>query len=303
LKSENFSRLRNLRAIAIPASIRQIHRSAFSECQCLSCVTFESPSQCWYVSLSAFSYCRQLESFFLPPSLEVIDSSGFSLSSSPHHFFTSAHSHFYVENDCLLGIADQKLIRYLGDSPTFCVHADISIASEGSFGQNDQFVSGSPWRLKSLSAFAFSHCPHLLSITVPKSVLVIGENCFDGCSELKAVSFEFPATIHRIDCGAFYNCSGLTSFTVPSSVSTLGKSVFQRCGKLLSVTFETPSNLIDIPDYLFMYYSLLTSLCLPDSVITIAASAFLYTSLDSLTARGFSTTGSLFTHFQKVVCC
>jgi hypothetical protein len=38
-------------------------------------------------------------------------------------------------------------------------------------------------------------------------------------------------------------------------------------------------------------------------VVKISGSAFARTSLHSLTARGFSTTGSLFTHFQKVVRC
>jgi hypothetical protein len=38
-------------------------------------------------------------------------------------------------------------------------------------------------------------------------------------------------------------------------------------------------------------------------VIRIAGSAFACTNIASLTARGFSTIGSLFTHFQKVVRC
>jgi hypothetical protein len=79
LKSDNFSRLSNLRAITIPAPIRQIHRSAFSYCTCLSYVISDSPSHCWYIAFEAFSYCSQLQSFFLPPSLEVIDSGDYSL--------------------------------------------------------------------------------------------------------------------------------------------------------------------------------------------------------------------------------
>jgi hypothetical protein len=194
----------------------------------------------------------------------------------------------------------------LGGSSTFCVDSEISILSEDSFAQNiriHSIVFDSNSRLKLLPARAFSKCLHLHSIKVPKSVLAICEYCFQECKELATVSFEFPATIRRIDFRAFTRCCRLTSFTVPSSVSTLGKSVFEYCSKLSSVTFEAPSNLTDIPDGLFSHCEVLASLCLPDSVIRIAGSAFAGTSLHSLTARGFSTTGSLFMQFQKVVRC
>jgi hypothetical protein len=117
------------------------------------------------------------------------------------------------------------------------------------------------------------------------------------------VCFELRARIRRIDSEAFFGCSSLTSFIVPSSVSTLGKSVFKYCEKLTYVTFEAPSQITNIPDELFGDCKLLASLCLPDSLATIAGSAFPGTSLHSLTGRGFTTTGSLFTHFQKVVRC
>jgi hypothetical protein len=161
LKSSTFAGLVNLRAITIPSSLRQIHRGAFHNCNSLLCVTFESPSQCWYIAFEAFSCCPQLQSFFLPPSVEVIDSSGYSDPSPPPRFFPSDSSHFYVENDCLVRIDDQKLILYFGNSPTFCFGAGISIVSEGNFADNDQLqrvVFDSNLRLKVLSACAFSNC-------------------------------------------------------------------------------------------------------------------------------------------------
>jgi hypothetical protein len=54
---------------------------------------------------------------------------------------------------------DQQLILYLGDSPTFCVDADITVLSAGSFSGNIQLQSvvfDVDSRLKRLSAFAFS---------------------------------------------------------------------------------------------------------------------------------------------------
>jgi hypothetical protein len=306
LKYETFCTLDNLRAIAIPASIREIHRAAVSDCKSLSWVTFESPSECWYLALEAFSYCPQLQSLFLPASVEVIDSRDSSFSFPHPRYFASDRSHFCVENDCLVRIADQKLILYMGDSPTFCMGAYISTLSNGCFARNGQLqnvVFDSRSRVSRLPAFAFSHCPHLRSITVPKNVLVIGEKCFWGCLKLTTVSFGFPAMIRRIDSCAFYECYDLTSFTVPSSVSTLGPAVFSRCLGLSSVTFESPSQITNIPHRLFYDCFSLTSLCLPDSVVTIDCSAFHNTGIPRLAARGFRMDDSLFMHEGEVLCC
>jgi hypothetical protein len=211
-----------------------------------------------------------------------------------------------VENDCLVRIADHKLIRYLGDSSTFCIGADISVVSDRCFSGSDKLekvVFDSNACLKLLAAGAFSYCRHLRSITVPKSVIVIGAHCFYECRELMTVSFEFPASIRRIDSEAFSDCSSLTSFTGPSSVSTLGESVFFNCAELSFVTFESPSNLTDSPDELFMHCKLLTGLCLPDSVVTIGDRAFAHTSLDSLNGRGVSKTDCFIVHLGTIVHC
>jgi hypothetical protein len=181
LKSQNFTGLSKLRAITIPVSIRQIHETAFFNCGRLLCVTFESPSQCWYISFDAFSNCPRLQSFFLPPSLEVIDST---LSSHLLRFYPSDGSHFCVENDCLVRIADQKLILYMGASPIFSVGAEISIVSEDSFARNNQLeniVFDSHSHLKLLPARAFSFEWNALLMLVGErstktKVLTFGEN-------------------------------------------------------------------------------------------------------------------------------
>jgi hypothetical protein len=243
-----------------------------------------------------------LQSFFLPSSLEVIDSRAFDLPFPD--FFPSDRCHFSVQNDCLVRLDDHKLIRYMGDSPTFCFGPDISIVSQGSFAPDielQHIVSNSSSRLQRPPAGAFSNCSHLRSVTVPKSVLAIGGHCFWCCDELTTVCFEFPARIRRIDFGAFFGCSNLTSFTIPSSVSTLGKSVFRGCKKLTSVKFDRPSQITNIPDQLFFVCRRLAIVDLPDSLVTIAGSAFIETSLHSLTARGFAMAGPLFMQFQKVV--
>jgi hypothetical protein len=134
-------------------------------------------------------------------------------------------------------------------------------------------------------------------------VRVIGEHCFESCSELMEVHFESPPTIHTIQSYAFSGCSGLTDFTVPSSVSTLGDGVFCFCSELSSVIFETPSRLTEIPAGIFQGCYLLKSLHLPDSVQTIGGSVFERSGITSVAGANCLMCGFLFVHFQTAVRC
>jgi hypothetical protein len=164
-------------------------------------------------------------------------------------------------------------------------------------------ASDGPFRLMRLPAYEFLKCSRLRSVNIPRSVRVIAQHCFDGCSELRDLSFDVPATVRKIDSQAFGHCSNLACFIVTSSVSTLGESVFCMCSRLASLTFETPSHIANIPKELVKGCTALTNLTLPDSVIEIDSSAFLDTGITSVTAPGYVMCESLFMRLTTVVRC
>ena len=110
---------------------------------------------------------------------------------------------------------------------------------------------------------AFSSIANLKSITIPDSVMHIGENAFKDCkiinanipafalgyistSELKTVVINSGNSIGSY---AFSGCSSLTSIIIPDSVTSIGSSAFSGCSSLTSIT-------------------------IPDSVTSIGSSAF-----------------------------
>jgi hypothetical protein len=191
-----------------------------------------------------------LDSIFLPPSIEVIDQTFLEPSAHIPRYFAPGNLHFCMKDDCFLLANGRELIQYRGSLQTFCVNRDITALFRGSFLGNSTLTTLTfepQSRLKSLSANCFSLCKKLRSVSIPKSVRVIGEYCFEGCSELMEVSFESPSTIHTIKRSAFSNCVLLTDFIVPASVLTLQFGVFSGCSGLSSVTFEAPSQVTDIP--------------------------------------------------------
>lgn len=103
---------------------------------------------------------------------------------------------------------------------------------------------------------AFYFCVDLTSVTIPNSVIGIGEFAFNWCSGLTTVTI--PNSVTTIGNSAFENCRSLTSVTIGSSVTTIGERAFFDCEGLTTVT-------------------------IPNSVTTIGESAFSGTRLASVT--------------------
>ena len=68
------------------------------------------------------------------------------------------------------------------------------------------------------------------SISIPGSVVSIGERAFNGCANLKSVTF--VSGLESIGARAFYGCTSLESLTLPDSIKSIGKSAFFNCSSL-----------------------------------------------------------------------
>jgi hypothetical protein len=86
----------------------------------------------------------------------------------------------------------------------------------------------------SIGELAFNSCKGLTSITVPSNVTNIGDFAFAGCSGLTSITI--PNSITSINYATFINCKGLTSITIPGSVTSIGKFAFENCEGLTSIT-------------------------------------------------------------------
>jgi len=75
--------------------------------------------------------------------------------------------------------------------------------------------------------YNFMNCFALTSITVPASVISLGESCFYGASSLHTVTLSEGLT--TIGNSAFIGCSSLTNITLPSSLTGIGAYCFADC--------------------------------------------------------------------------
>jgi hypothetical protein len=111
---------------------------------------------------------------------------------------------------------------------------------------------------------------HILYITIPYGVEVIGEGAFQ--SQKGITNLVIPDSVREIGRNAFFGQSGITSLVIPDSVQVIGSSAFSSMTNLTTVTL--PDGLRVIPGRAFLNSRNLTTVNLPTSLVEIGGMAF-----------------------------
>jgi hypothetical protein len=109
-----------------------------------------------------------------------------------------------------------------------------------------------PKTLKRIGNWAFWHCNHLQTLSIPASVESIGENVFDGCCALTHIEVEDGNTHYdsHSGCNAIIETAtntllrGCQSTTIPTSVTAIGNYAFDWCQGLSTIILPEHITLI-----------------------------------------------------------
>ncbi|MCD8040291.1 MAG: leucine-rich repeat domain-containing protein [Clostridia bacterium] len=127
-----------------------------------------------------------------------------------------------------------------------------------------------PGTVMNIGEYAFTNCFELTKVTTSKGVQNIGEGAFSGCSALEEINL--PSSIISIGDSAFNGCSSLKEIILPDTITSIGSYAFNGCSSLTSVTISEGIESIDA--YAFYGCSALTKITIPNSVTSIGEYAF-----------------------------
>jgi hypothetical protein len=223
IESSAFSNCCGLEGIVFPASLAVIGECAFANCRQLCEVTFAADSKLQYIGKKAFADC-DLERVFLPASVTEIDPSAFS-----EEGWKVVSSRLLVTQYIVCSRDSGTLLKCVSHGRTVEVPAPTEVIGKRAFQGCSLvaiiFARGS--RLREIEEEAFSHSC-FKSFTVPSSVEILGDRCFEDSKYLSRVTFEEKSKLKKIGEQAFAG-SKIQSITIPASVNEIDGSAFVGC--------------------------------------------------------------------------
>ena len=318
----------NLDTITIPSGVTSIGNMAFYSCSYLASVTI--PASVSFIGNMAFGLCDRLTEFVnyrlspqeLDNAFAYVDLSLYTPWGWRKLYVPSASVDLY-------SVADEwenfGIIESINDlSPrgnigvlTWEFHDEtLSISGNGVI-PNYSMLEFPPWHdlkniiknvvivegVTEIGNYAFWQCLELTDVSIPQSLVTIGEGAFleaglksltvngatltnigshsfSYCSDLTSVSMP-DVSVKHIGNSAFSYCQSLISIEIPASVETIGMDAFAHCSSLTSVSF--PASLTQIGSYAFANCQKLQSINIPERVTHISHGAFFVNALISIT--------------------
>ncbi|HEY5570918.1 MAG TPA: leucine-rich repeat domain-containing protein [Bacteroidales bacterium] len=173
-----------------------------------------------------------------------------------------------------------------------------SINSDGAsvcVARQNRFVSGfvvipsvvtykeKEYTVSSIAISAFDGCQDLTSITLPSSILTIGDWAFAGCISLLQIVVDEDHPFFTVKNGALFDKevhrliaypSGRDGkyYSIPESVTTIGVAAFDSCDNIASIIL--PNGLTTIENHAFGGCYRLYDIVLPPNLISIGKYAF-----------------------------
>ena len=261
----------SIQTIVIGDQITQIGRNAFPW---TACSTIQFGKSVRSIGAEAFSGCRNLNGdLTLPDSVQIVGDSAFAGCTGLTGTLTLGNGlqtiGFNAFYDCPFSgdLVIPDSVTMIGIQAFYCRPYFLP-ETQGTLtlGKN----------LRTIGESAFCESRYTGSLTIPDSVVEIGERAFYKCENLNG-TLTLGRSLRTIGKEAFSGCAFTGSLTIPEGIAEIAdgtfSSLYQSSG-MFTGKLTLPSTLKTIGASAFSYTDFSGELLIPDGVTSIGANAF-----------------------------
>ena len=223
IDSHAFEDCYNLQQVTIPDSVTTIGSCVFCGCANLTDVTLSQKLSA--IAYAMFRDCTKLKEIEIPDSITEIDSYAFHKSGI--EYITLGAGVASIKSDAFDECTNIKAFVVSDFNSHFSVDSSNALFNKDKTELYfvPKALSGSytvPAGTKFIKTGAFRDCTNLTQVTLPDSLLELGNYAFYNCKNLKEI--KLPSNLQTIGEVALSNCDSLLELVIPASVTKAGLS-------------------------------------------------------------------------------
>lgn len=188
--------------------------------------------------------------------------------------YSDAWADWYDYRNQIISVIIQDGVASIGDG-AFSANTNVT------FGYSNLTDITIPESVVKIGDCAFTNCTKLSDITIPDGVKSIGGSAFERCTSLNRITL--PGSVTYIGDYAFAGCTSLETFVIANNEDSAAEVMFIAEGEPYYYTFDDCTSLTNvtfgntvkyIPSYLFWDIESLENVTVSSALISIGEGAF-----------------------------
>ncbi|MDE7359369.1 MAG: leucine-rich repeat protein, partial [Lachnospiraceae bacterium] len=245
IAADVFSGNQNITYVKLPAGLTSVAAESFKGCTGLKGVYI--PSTVTEIGAGAFENCTAMTQISVPKAVTVIGDSAFKGDARLYMVYMKDTDYSSLEQIGAHAFDGCTALEAFCADTQFLLPTSLKEIGEYAFYECRRIrkVDLDNANLETMGVYAFSNCIGLTDAVMCRTLSVIPQHAFEGCTALVSLTFGSKAGQWvTVDEHAFEGCYSLTSLALPGTIKEVGNFAFAGCTNLYRVEVKNDNLII-----------------------------------------------------------